>query len=154
MMTLAQDRGDIAHGLVHERRVARGNVDVVHVNHVHEPVHCRGNRNEDLVVVILADGVYAFFLEHADDFEGNVIDPYRLADGFPVFEEIADNGLAEHGHPKGGRDLFVGEEAAQERPEIPDIGKIRGRAGNYRVGACLAVLYEIFSALERGHGRY
>jgi hypothetical protein len=118
-------------------------------NDVHQPVHDGGDRDEDLIVVILADGVYSFFLKNADNLEGYIIDPDCFADDRAVLEQVADHGSAEHSDPHGSLHFILGKKTAHAGPEIPYVGKFGSGARNHRVGARLAVFDQILPALER-----
>jgi len=97
--------------------------------------HHRCVRRDDEIVLVHAHRVVAFFLQHADDTEGNGVETHHLADGVgAVGEEIIDHRLAENTYLGIGLDVLLGEKITIAHRELAYvqvvlIDPIDGRLG-------------------------
>src|SRR3990170_134547 len=150
MVALAQKGGNVIRRPVHDRTVFCLDIDVVHVRDVHEPAHYRGDGYNDLIVVILTDGVHTLLLDDADDLEGNIIDPYQFADRVVSFKEVMHHRPSQDGNAHRSLYLVVGEEATRRRPEIPYLGEVGSCPGYDGACARVSVFDHEFFALKGG----
>ena len=95
-MPLPQKRGDLGLGVVHAVVGAGGDHDHVHVveRRAADALLDRGKGRHNDVVLVLAEEVGPLGRKHADDLEGDALDPHQHAQAIAGLEQIIRHGGA------------------------------------------------------------
>ena len=86
----------------------------------------RGQGNIDDVILISKVGRTSLFLHHADDAEGDVVDPHRLAQRIRIIgEKIFDHGLSQDNHPRAALQVLGTDELPHHRIPVAHLHQFR-----------------------------
>ena len=149
VVTLAQQRFDLALYLDDLRGLADLQVDHLDVRDAEKTLLLRHQRNDDHIVLILAHGGLSLAREDADDLERLIVDANVLADGILTAEEIPSDGRADDGDALALVVVRLRDEGADRQRERADR-HILGRHAHDNGIPVLIAVDNLIGALHDG----
>ncbi len=104
------------------------NIDIVDVILIKDSAQRRPQWDQDLIVLVGTFRRNALWLENAQHFERNPLDPDDLTDGIVCTKEVLSDSGPEHHNAFRCPFLFGPEEFSGYQREIPDLKIVRCRA--------------------------